>query len=88
MNRSFLIIFIPAVLVAAAYLYMGIRPPVRAEIGVALFAAVIAAIRLKAMLRGRKAVRPAGAPAEGQAPPAGPLPGGATPSEPVAPRQS
>ena len=50
MNRSFLIIFIPALFVAAGYLYLGIRPPLRAEIGVALFVVAIAVFRLKAKL--------------------------------------
>ena len=55
MNRSFLIIFIPALLLAAAYLAMGIRPPTRVEIGLAVFVAAIAAYRLKVMLDSRKA---------------------------------
>ena len=59
MNRSFLIIFIPALFVAVGYLYLGVRPPARAEIGLAIFVAAIAAFRLNAMLRGRKAVAPA-----------------------------
>jgi uncharacterized membrane protein len=55
MNRSFLIIFIPALLVAAMYLALGYRPPTRVEIGLAVFVAAIAAYRLKAMLDIRKA---------------------------------
>jgi len=55
MNKSFLIIFIPALLVAAAYLAMGYRPPTRIEIGLAVFVAAIAAFRLKAKLDIRKA---------------------------------
>lgn len=54
MNRSFLIIFIPALLVAAGYLYLGYQVPARAEIGLAVIVAAIAALRLKAMLQGRK----------------------------------
>ena len=49
MNKSFLIIFIPALLVAAMYLAVGIRPPTRVEIGLAIVVAAIAAYRLKVM---------------------------------------
>ncbi len=55
MNRSFLIIFIPALFVAAGYLYLGFRPPLRAEVVLAIFVAVIAALRLRAMLDAKKA---------------------------------
>jgi hypothetical protein len=73
MNRSFLIIFIPALLVAAAYLYMGFRPPARAEIGLAVFVAAVAAFRLKAMMQGRKAAASAAqAPAADSQAPAAP----------------
>jgi hypothetical protein len=54
-NRSFLIIFIPALLVAAMYLAMGMRIPTRVEIGLAVFVAAVAAYRLKVMLDIRKA---------------------------------
>ena len=50
MNRSFLIIFIPALLVAGMYLYLGIYPPKRIEIGLAIVVAAFAAYRLKVML--------------------------------------
>jgi hypothetical protein len=50
MNKSFLIIFIPALLIAATYLALGYRPPTRVEIGLAVFVAAFAAYRLKAML--------------------------------------
>jgi len=68
MNRSFLIIFIPALLVAAGYLYLGIRPPLRAEVGVAIFAAAVAALRLRAMLKDRKSPRPEASPPGASAP--------------------
>ena len=55
MNRSFLIIFIPALLIAASYLAMGYRPPTRVEIGLAVVVAAIAAYRLKVMLERDKA---------------------------------
>jgi len=61
MNKSFLIIFIPALLVAAMYISLGIYPPRRIEIGVAIVVAAAAAYRLKLMLDARKA-RSAGAP--------------------------
>jgi len=67
MNRSFLIIFIPALLVAAMYLALGIYPPKRVEIGLAVVVAAIAAYRLKVMLDVRKAdirkAKPSSAPA-------------------------
>ena len=59
MNRSFLIIFIPALFVAAGYLYIGVRPPLRAEIALGVFVAAIAVFRLKAMLASRKSQAPA-----------------------------
>jgi len=55
MNKSFLIIFIPALLVAAMYLALGYRVPTRVEIGLAVVVAAIAAYRLKAMLQRDKA---------------------------------
>jgi ABC-type proline/glycine betaine transport system permease subunit len=62
MNRSFLIIFIPALLVAAMYLAMGIRPPTRVEIGIAIVAAVLGAWRLKLMLQRGKTSQQAAPP--------------------------
>jgi len=50
MNRSFLIIFIPALLVALMYVSLGICPPKRIEIGLAVAVAALAAWRLKWML--------------------------------------
>jgi hypothetical protein len=55
MNKSFLIIFIPALLIAAMYLALGIHPPTRIEIGLAVVVAAIAAYRLKVMLERDKA---------------------------------
>jgi hypothetical protein len=60
MNRSFLIIFIPALLVGAGYLALGVRPPVRIEIGIAVLVAAFAAYRIRVMIqRGRPAERAA-----------------------------
>ena len=55
MNKSFLIIFIPAVIVAGMYLYLGIYPPKRIEIGIAILAAALGAWRIRWMMmkRGR-----------------------------------
>jgi len=50
MNRSFLIIFIPALIVAAMYISLGIYPPARVWIGLGIFAA-IGAYRLRAIRR-------------------------------------
>jgi len=58
MNKSFLIIFIPALLVAAMYLAMGIYPPRRIEIGIAVVAAVLGAWRLKLMMQRGKTDTP------------------------------
>jgi len=71
MNRSFLIIFIPALFVAAGYLYIGIRPPLRAEIALGVFVAAIAAFRLKAKFSSRKSGAPVARSGAGQTPPAG-----------------
>jgi len=60
MNKSFLIIFIPALLVAAAYLALGVRPPARVEVGIAVVALAFAAYRLKVMLeRGKTDIKKA-----------------------------
>jgi mannose/fructose/N-acetylgalactosamine-specific phosphotransferase system component IIC len=80
MNRSFLIIFIPALLVAAGYLYLGIRPPMRAGIGIAIFAVVVAVIRLRFMLQSKRAAG-AAARSGGQQNPSGTQ----LPSPPVTP---
>jgi hypothetical protein len=55
MNKSFLIIFIPALIVAAMYLSLGIYPPRRIEIGIAIVAAALGAWRIRWMMmkRGR-----------------------------------
>jgi len=58
MNRSFLIIFIPALFVAAGYLAMGIRPPARVGIGIAVFAAGFAFYRIRVMIRRGKPAEP------------------------------
>lgn len=83
MNRSFLIIFIPALFVAAGYLYIGVRPPLRAEVALGIFVAAIAAVRLKAMLDSRKSPAPAARPNAGQ-PPAALPPGTQVPPAPQA----
>ena len=57
MNKSFLIIFIPAVLVAAMYLYMGIYPPRRVWIGVVIVAAALGAYRIRVMMQRGKTGR-------------------------------
>ncbi|HVN09334.1 MAG TPA: hypothetical protein VMV61_10190 [Patescibacteria group bacterium] len=51
MNKSFLIIFIPAVLVAAMYLFLGIYPPVRVLAGVAMVAAGLAAWGIRTWMK-------------------------------------
>ena len=53
MNKSFLIIFIPALLVAAFYVSLGIYPPRRIEIGIAIVAAAIGAYRIRWMIMKR-----------------------------------
>jgi len=87
MNRAFLIIFIPALAVAAAYLYMGIHPPLRAEIGVAIFALAVAAVRIRFMLQSKKRSAPAMRPAAPPATPAGELPAPPNPTAPPAAHQ-
>jgi hypothetical protein len=72
MNKSFLIIFIPALLVAAMYLAMGIYPPKRIEIGIAIVAAVLGAWRLKLMLQRGKTGTPKAGTASPASPPAPP----------------
>jgi hypothetical protein len=63
MNKSFLIIFIPALFVAAVYLAMGIRPPARVEIGVGVVAAAIAAYRIRVLIqRGKPDAKKTGSP--------------------------
>jgi hypothetical protein len=74
MNRSFLIIFIPAVFVAAMYLFLGIYPPGRVLIGIAVLAAGFAAYGIRVWLkRGKAAAQPAppAPPAASHTPPAG-----------------
>ena len=63
MNRSFLIIFIPALLVAAGYLALGVRPPARVGIGVAVLVAAFAAYRIRVMIqRGKPDTKKTGSP--------------------------
>ena len=58
MNKSFLIIFIPVLLVGAGYLALGVRPPARVEIGIAVLVAAFAAYRIRVMVqRGKTAER-------------------------------
>ncbi|HKM90860.1 MAG TPA: hypothetical protein VJX29_09600 [Candidatus Acidoferrales bacterium] len=58
MNKSFLIIFIPALLVAAGYLALGVRPPARVEIGIAVLVAAFAAYRIRVMIQRGKPAEP------------------------------
>ncbi|HKO04119.1 MAG TPA: hypothetical protein VJW51_05205 [Candidatus Acidoferrales bacterium] len=58
MNKSFLIIFIPALLVAAGYLALGIRPPTRVEIGIAVFAVAFSVYRIRVMIQRGKPAEP------------------------------
>ena len=51
MNKSFLIIFIPALIVAAMYISLGIYPPARVWIGLGIFAIAIGAYWLRAIRR-------------------------------------
>jgi len=53
MNKSFIIIFIPAVFVAIMYVSLGIYPPRRIEIGLAIIAAALGAYRVRAMMMKR-----------------------------------
>ena len=53
MNKSFIIIFIPAVFVAIMYISLGIYPPGRVWVGIALFAAALGAYRVRAMMMKR-----------------------------------
>ncbi len=49
MNRSFIIILIPAVFVAAMYVSLGIYPPARVWIGIGIFALALGIYRVRAM---------------------------------------
>jgi len=49
MNRSFIIIMIPAVFVAAMYISLGIYPPARVYVGIFLFALALGIYRVRAM---------------------------------------
>ncbi len=74
MNRSFLIIFIPAVFVAAMYLLLGIYPPLRVLVGIAVVLAGGAAYGIWMWRkRGKTAAQNAAPapPAAAPAPPAG-----------------
>jgi hypothetical protein len=87
MNRSFLIIFVPAVFVAAMYVSLGIYPPARVWVGIALFATAVGMYRVRAMMHKRgKLDRPAPPGASSDAPPVA-LPAATAapaPSEPTA----
>ena len=73
MNRSFLIIFVPAVFVAAMYLSLGIYPPRRVWIGVAVVTAGLAAWGIRTWLkRGGAGTEKAGAETPATAVPGGP----------------
>jgi len=76
MNRSFLIIFIPAVFVAGMYLMLGIYPPARILIGLGVFLVVGAGVWIWMWRRREKRAAenagPAQPPSGGQAPPAAP----------------
>ena len=50
MNRSFIIIMIPAVFVAAMYVSLGIYPPLRVWIGIGIFAVGFGVYRVRAMM--------------------------------------
>jgi len=58
MNKSFLIIFIPALLVGAGYLALGVRPPARVEVGIAVLALAFAAYRIRVMVQRGKPAEP------------------------------
>jgi len=53
MNKSFFIIFIPAVFVAAMYISLGIYPPARVYLGICLFALALGIYRVRAMMHKR-----------------------------------
>jgi hypothetical protein len=61
MNKSFVIIFVPAVFVAIMYVSLGIYPPGRVWLGIALFVAAVAAYRVRWMMlkRGKSDIRKA-----------------------------
>ena len=58
MNKSFLIIFIPALLASAGYLALGVRRPARIEIGIAVLVAAFAAYRIRVMVQRGKPAEP------------------------------
>ena len=76
MNRSFIIIMIPAVFVAAMYVSLGIYPPLRVWIGIGIFAVGFGVYRVRAMMikRGNPEIsgRPASQPAAPTALPGAP----------------
>jgi len=49
MNRSFIIILIPAVFVAAMYISLGIYPPARVYVGIFVFALALGIYRVRAL---------------------------------------
>ena len=61
MNRSFLIVFIPAVFVAAMYLSLGIYPPARILIGLAVVTVGLAAWGIRTWIKRHRTVPPGGA---------------------------
>ena len=80
MNKSFFIIFIPAVFVAAMYVSLGIYPPLRVLIGVAIVTVGLAVWGIRMwMKRSRTAARDA----RTEPPPAAPAPP-AAPTSPTA----
>ena len=62
MNKSFIIIMIPAVFVAAMYISLGIYPPARVYVGIFLFALALGIYRVRAlrMKRGNADTRKTG----------------------------
>ena len=80
MNRSFFIVFIPAVFVAAMYLSLGIYPPARILIGIAVVAVGLAAWGIRTWMKRNQPTPPCGAAATPPAAPASP----ASPASPTA----
>ena len=82
MNKSFLIIFIPAVFVAAMYLFLGIYPPARVLTGAGVVAAGLAVWGIRAWRKRGRTAPP------GSAAAAPPPSSSAAPGAPASPRAS
>lgn len=75
MNRSFIIIMIPAVFVAAMYVSLGIYPPARVWFGIVLFVIALSIYRVRALMIKRGRIAPPSPPAAPSSSAPNPLPG-------------